>query len=315
VRLKNWRAFGSRLLRYSRWVAPPLISIGLVTWLIWSIGLEKLAEAAETPSFHWLVVVTLVQVLVLFWWDVVCVWWLFSLPHRRLPFRVVFRARMDTVIWSALNLEIGQAAFAWRLAEATNDSVPRALGRCVLLALFDTGTLYSLALAGSFLTPEPVIGWLRWICVVFVLGLLLLAAVVRLLPRPWYRRLAEQDWLHWLTWWTWRDAVILWLLRLIMFLLMLVYAWAALAVCGVPASVRTIAGIIPFVLIAESLPGTAGLGERETALVYLLEPLVGHRAVLLCVGLTWSVLVILGRVAIGLIGWLLPHRTAVGPKR
>ena len=305
---KNWRKIGSNLVRYGRWVAPPVISIGLVTWLVWKVTPARLAEAVATPAFPWLVAVSVAQLLVLFVWDTVCVWWLFSLPHRRLSFRTVLRARVDTVIWSAVNLEVGQAAFAWRLARATGDSVQRALGRCLLLALFDAGTLQSLALAGSFLVHEPLIRWLRWVCVAVVGGLLLLVVVVKLLPERWYRGLAEQDWAHWLTWWTWRDAVILWALRLVMFLLVLAYVWAALAICGIRTGVRTVVGVIPFVLIAESLPGTGGLGERETALMYLLHAGEGRRGVLLCLGLTWSTVIILGRVAIGLVGWLLPHR-------
>jgi hypothetical protein len=307
----NWRDVGARLLRYGRWVAPPVISVALVTWLIWKVTPRKLADAAATPAFPWLVAASVAQLLVLFVWDTVCVWWLFSRPDRRLPFRTVFRARVDTVIWSAINLEVGQAAFAWRLARATDDSVQRSLGRCLLLALFDTGTLQGLALAGSFLVDEPLIRWLRWVCAAIVAGLLLLVVVLKLLPARWYGALAAKDWARWLTWWTWRDAVILWALRLGMFLLMLAYAWVALAVCGIPVGIRTVLGVVPFVLVAEALPGTAGLGERETALVYLLHPAPEQRGVLLCLGLTWSVVTILGRVAIGLVGWLLPHPGAV----
>jgi hypothetical protein len=315
VLLKNWREIGSRLLHYGGWVAPPVISTVLVTWLVWSIGPAQLTEVVATPGFPWLVVVTVVQVFGLFLWDVVGMWWLFARPDRRLPFRTVLRARVDTSLWSAINLEAGQAACAWRLARATNDSVARSVGRCALLFLFDAGTLFSLALATSLLTDEPVIAWLRWVCAAVVLGLLLLAVALRLLPAGWYRRLAGQDWLQWLSWWTWRDAVILWALRLVMFLLMIVYVWAALAVSGYPIDVRTVVAVTPFVLIAEALPGTAGLGERETALVYLLHPAEGRRAVVLCVGLTWSALVLLGRVAVGLVGWILPHRDDAGQKR
>ncbi len=308
--VRNWRDLGSRLLRYGRWLAPPVVSVALVTWLVWTVTPRKLAGAVATPAFPWLVLATLVQMLVLFLWDTVCVWWLFSRPGRRLPFRTVLRARVDTVIWSAVNLDVGQAAFAWRVARATGDSVQRTLGLCLLLALFDLGTLQSLALAGSFLVHEPLIGWLRWVCAAIVLGLLLLVVVLKLLPARWVRLLAEKDWAHWLAWWTWRDAVVLWALRLVMFLLVLAYAWVALAICGIPTGIRTVLGVVPFVLIAEALPGTGGLGERETALVYLLHPPGDQRAVLLGLGLTWSTLTILGRVAIGLVGWLLPHPDA-----
>ena len=72
-------------------------------------------------------------------------------------------------------------------------------------------------------------------------------------------------------------------------------------------------GTIPFVILAESLPGTAGLGEREAALILfpgLGGPMTYQQARLLCFGLTWSSVVILGRLAIGLVSRWLPHRVA-----
>jgi hypothetical protein len=296
------------LLRYGRWIAPPLVSIALLAWLIWSITPQRLGAAMTTPAFPWLVLATFVQVGVLFLWDTVCVWWLFSLPHRQLSFRTVLRARVDTVIWSAINLEIGQAAFSWRIAKLTDDSLKRTLGRSLLLGIFDTGTLQGLALAGSLLVDEPIIHWLKWISAAIVVGLVLLGTMIRFLPMRWRAKLEQSAWFDWLRWWTWRDSIVLSALRLAMFLLVLLYAWAALVICQMLPDARTVFGVIPFVITAESLPGAAGLGQRETALVYLLHPSDSQRALVLAWGLTWSVGVILGRVAIGLLGWILPHR-------
>jgi hypothetical protein len=97
------------------------------------------------------------------------------------------------------------------------------------------------------------------------------------------------------------------LLRLILFLLVYLYAGIGLVLCGVPADVSTVFGVIPFVLLAESLPGTGGLGERETALVYLLGAGGEQRAELLAFGLIWSVVVILFRIAVGLVSSWLPR--------
>ncbi len=303
----NWRAVWSKVLHYGRWVVPPLISIGLVTWLIWNITPAKLAHVISSGIFPWLLLATLVQLIVLFLWDTFCLWWLFSQPDRHLSRRKVLRARADSVLWSAINLEIGQGVFAWRLAKLTGDSVKVAIGRCLLLTLFDFGTLQSLALVGSFLKPDPLIQTLRWICVGSVFGLLILVVILRFLPDRWRQWLEQKDWSGWLKWWDWRDSLMLVALRLIMFLLVLVYAGVCLMICRFPADVRTVVGVIPFVLLAESLPGTGGLGERETALVYLLHPAAGQEAVLLTFGLTWSTVIILGRVAIGLVSSLLPQ--------
>jgi hypothetical protein len=138
-------------------------------------------------------------------------------------------------------------------------------------------------------------------------GLLALGLATPLLPARWRRRLAARPWLDWLSWWTWRDSVQLALQRLTLFLLVLGYSAVGLALCRIPVTVPVVFGVIPFVLIAESLPGTGGLGERETALVYLLGADGEERAVLLSFGLIWSTVIILGRLAIGLVSWWLPE--------
>ena len=66
-------------------------------------------------------------------------------------------------------------------------------------------------------------------------------------------------------------------------------------------------GLGPFVMLAEALPGTGGLGEREAALLYLLDPPEEQRAVVLSFGLIWSTVIILGRITIGLVSALLPR--------
>lgn len=305
------RRKGSTLWLWAKRLGPVLISAGLVTWLVWKVTPQKLARAAATPATFWLIVATLVQLVFLFLWDTFSLWWLFSQPDDPLPPRLVLRARTDSALWSAFSLEIGQGAFAWTLARARHTSLGEALGRCLLLGLFDFGTLQSLALLGSFLHTLPLHNVLRWIPVGSVGGLVLLVILLRVMPSSWRQWLEGKDWASWLKWWTWKHSLMLWAQRLVMFLLVLVYAGVCLLICGMPAGARVLVGVIPFVLIAESLPGTAGLGERETALVYLLAPEAGdQRAKLLSFGLTWSLVVILGRLAIGLLSRWLPRTSA-----
>lgn len=280
----------------------------MITWLVWKITPEKLLWALSLDSWPWLVLATFVQVAVLFSWDTVSLWWLFSQPDHPLPFRMVFRARTDSVLWSAVNLEIGQGVFAAKIADLCKESLTAALGRCLVLALFDTGTLMSLGVVGSFIKPDPVTIYFRWPCLGIVMGLLALALVLRWLPQRAKDWLASRDWASWLSWWNWRHSVQLTAQRLILFLLMFLYAGVGLAICRVPADVRTLFGTMPFVLLAEALPGTGGLGERETALVYLLGATGEQRAELLGFGLIWSFGVILGRVAIGLASAWLPRK-------
>ena len=293
---------------YGKKVLPFLISIGLVTWLIWKITPQKLLEAFSTSSWPWLVLATIVQFVVLFLWDTLNLWWLFSQPHpeRRPAFWVLFRARTDSILWSAINLEIGQGVFAYNVAKAIDEPVTLALGRFIVLALFDFGALQSLGLIGFFLTTNPLLKTVGWVCIASTSGLVVLALLVRFMPESWRQWLEEKNWGRWLQWWSWRHSLLLGAQRLIMFLLVIFYAWVGLRIIGIPANARTVFGTIPFVLIAESLPGTGGLGERETALVYLLNP--GKKAAdLLAFGLIWSTVVILGRLLVGLISTWLPH--------
>lgn len=304
---KRWYATGSILWQRGRHVFPVLISLGLVAWLVWMVSPQRLFEAFVTTHWPWLVVVSLVQAVVLFSWDTFCLWWLFSQPDRRLPFRGVFRLRSDTIIWSAVNLEIGQGIFAWQLAKNLNMPVTATLGRAVLLALFDCGSLLSLALVGSFIKPIPQTQPLRWICIGVLAGLALLTVIVKMLPDSWSAWLTARPWAGWLRWLTWRQASWLAGLRLIMFLLVLVYAGVCLAIAGLPVDPWTVVGTIPFVLMAESLPGTGGLGERDTALMFLYPAAVEQRPVLLTVSLTWALIVNLARIGISLVSWCLPR--------
>ena len=309
---RTWREIGSFLWRRGKQLFPVVLSGGLITWLVWHITPQRLLAAFAEVDWPWLVVATVVQVVVLFLWDTVCVWWLFSQPDQPLSWRMVFRIRCDTVIWSAINLEIGQAAFAWQLAKQCAMPVSGTLSRCVLLSLFDIAALFSLALFGSFVRSTPMTAPLRWVCVGVLAGLMLLVLVLKLLPDRWRDWLAAKPWAGWLGWFDWRRGVVLWVLRQIMFLLVVAYAGVGLAICRVPMDAATVVGIIPFVIIAESLPGTAGMGEREAALVYLYPAGDEYAAVLLSFGLVWSIVVILGRVLIGLVSWYVPHRPSSG---
>jgi hypothetical protein len=304
---RRWRDIGGKVLHYGKRVAPVCISVGLVAWLVWRVTPQKLLAALRATDWPWLIGATLVQLVVLFLWDTLNLWWLYSQPDRRLPFWTVLRARTDSVIWSAVNLEIGQGVFAWRLSKDLDMPVTESLSRCVVLALFDFGTLQSLALVASFIQPTPLIRFFRLICAGFVGGMVILFLILRYMPERWRSWLEGKPWGSWLKWWTWRHGVLTWAQRLTMFLLVILYAWVGLKICKIPVDAATVFGVIPFVIVAESLPGTGGLGERDTALVYLLDVGGERAAVVLSFGLIWSTVIILGRVAIGLVSNLLPR--------
>ena len=143
---------GPRVFHLAKKAWPALISIGLVSWLVWKITPAKLAEAAATTALPWLILATLVQLVVLFLWDTYSLWWLFSQPNQPIPFRVLLPARTDSIFWSAINLEIGQGMFAWTLAEIQKRSVSDAVARCLVLGAFDFGTLQNIDLSARCCT-------------------------------------------------------------------------------------------------------------------------------------------------------------------
>jgi hypothetical protein len=99
-----------------------------------------------------------------------------------------------------------------------------------------------------------------------------------------------------------------------MYLLAIAYVSAGLVIVHVPVDLHIAFGLIPFVLLAESLPGSGGIGGRETGLVYLLGS-ESNRADVLVFGLIWSGLGLLSRLLIGVASWLLPRRKDEDPDR
>jgi len=90
------------------------------------------------------------------------------------------------------------------------------------------------------------------------------------------------------------------------------YAGAGLAICYIPASLQVVCSVIPLVLLADGLPiSVSGLGTRETALLYLLNPDQPER--LLAFSLMWSAGLLVGRIGIGLAYWWISSDTLASP--
>lgn len=304
----RWRWVGSKVIGYGRQALPVVVSAGLITWVVWHVTPAKLWQALQTGIWPWLVLATALEIIASFFWDATCVWWLFSQPNRPLSYWAAVRARGEATLWSAVNLEIGGGVFAWKMTRIQNIPLTDTLGRLFLLALFDFGTLQSLALVGSFLQPEALLRWLRWVSVGAVCGLALMILIYRFLPNRWREWLVQWRLAHWLRWWDTRRSITLWAMRLTMFLIVVAYAGVCLAISGVPVTVWLVLGVVPYVLVAESLPGTGGLGEREVALIYLLHVPAHLTGMVVSFGLIWSVMTILGRITIGSICTWLPRQ-------
>jgi hypothetical protein len=99
--------------------------------------------------------------------------------------------------------------------------------------------------------------------------------------------------------WHWTQSVQLYGLRVVYFGIIVGYAAGGLSLCGVALSRGVVLGVIPLVLLADGLPvSVSGLGTRETALLYLLQP--EHPEVILAWSLLWSAGLLAGRTGIGL---------------
>jgi hypothetical protein len=303
---------GSPLLRVAKRCLPVLISAGLVTWLVWRVSPDELARAAAVLNWPALVLLTLAELFALLGWDTLCLWWLFSQPDRPVPFRTVLWARARSYRWIVLNYELGQGVLAWDLARARGLSLASAIGRCVLMMLHDLAVLFSLALAAALVNPDPLARPVRWVCGIGLLVLAGLGLGMKLLPARWRDRLAARA--DWLGWWTWRHSASLLALRLAFFLIIVLYVTVGLRVAGISAGPDVVYRVIPLVLLSEILPSMSGLGTRDTFLLGLLHPAPGQRAVVLAFSLLWSSVLLIGRMAVGLVAsWLPPGAPPPAP--
>ncbi len=293
--------------RWKAWL-PPLVSAGLVGWLVWRVSPSALREAAVRQNLAILVPATFGLVAALYLWDAVCLRWLFARPGRRVRYAAALLARGVSYLVGVVNYELGQAALAWLMARAVGMGLLPAVGRCVLLAVHDGTVLLTLGLIGSLGDSDPRAVALRPWCAA---GLAVLAAGLTLasLRRRWRAPRGAPRRGTGMGGWDWARSVRLYGLRLAYFGFIVTYAAVGLALCRVPLNRGVVLGVIPLVLLADGLPvSVSGLGTRETALLYLLRP--EDPAGVLAWSLLWSTGLVVGRAGIGLAGVWLGRRTS-----
>lgn len=288
------------ILLYGRWLLAGTVSVGLLSWLAYRISLDELARAAAALNWPLLVGLTIGLVLALYGWDVLCVRWLFGQPLGGLSIRTAGGARAASYLWSAFNYEAGQGVMAWRLAQAQEQSLLASLSRCFLLMLHDLAVLLMLALAGSLVYPFP-----RTTLIPAALGsgLGVLATVIiawRFLSEERRQRIRQTRWGLWLAWWTWSHSGRLLLWRTAYYMIILMYAALALRTVGINLEPGAICGVVPMVMLADSLPSVSGLGTREMTLLALLDLTISEQAVVSSMSLIWTTGLMLGRAGIGL---------------
>jgi hypothetical protein len=287
-----------------RWqkVLPFVISGGLLAWLLSRVSPSDVARAASQLNWPVLSVLTAVMVLALFFWDALCLKFVYVLDDRMPSYRQMLRVRGMSYLAGAFNYELGQGFVAWSMARLQSTTLLHSLSRGVLLAYHDLLVLLSVGLAGS------LAGWLPGgderaaqigkFCLVG-LSLLLLAGCILLVVRVRFReRLVHNRWTAWLGSWRLAHSPGLLLARLGYFAILIVYGYLALRICGIPVSGPVALRVLPLVLVADGLPSFAGLGTREAALLLLLAP--PRPETLLAMSLFWSSGMIVGRLFLGL---------------
>lgn len=287
-----------RTRRFVQKLLPFAVSAGLIAWLLYSVSLEDLLEAARHLDWPKLVPLTAGMVIALYLWDSQCLRTVYARRDHAVDYGKALRVRGLSYLAGAFNYELGQALIAWKMAGIQKTTVLAALSRAVLLAWHDLIVLLSLGLIGSLLSDDPRTEGTLIFC---LFGLLLLVGILTafgLLPSAVRQRIRASRWGAWFGTWTVRQSLILAVQRCVYFGILLVYAALALWICRIAVDPAVVLGTIPLVLLADALPSLAGLGTRETALMLLLEP--DEPATLLAMSLYWSTGMIAVRLLIGL---------------
>lgn len=285
-------------LRWRR-VLPGVVSVALIAWLVRRISFAELARAANQIEWHFVVPVTAALVVCLYLWDAVCVRWLFSDSEHEASYHVALQARGTSYLAGAFNYGLGQGVLAWMMADAQGLTLVAALSRLVLLAYHDMGVLFGLGLLSSVTSDDPPLRQATVICTIGLAVTAALAILIRFMPASWRIQMQATRWGAWLGIWSWKRSVQLTLLRVVNFVISMIYAAATLSLCGVGWNLKALCTAVPLIQLAEGLPiGMSGLGTRETTLVHVLGE--GQSEVVLAVGLIWSSGLIVGRTTIGL---------------
>jgi Lysylphosphatidylglycerol synthase TM region len=296
-----------------RWkrLLPFVVSTCLVLYLVWKVSPRALLQVAVTLDWQLLVPATALLVLCLYLWDSLCIARLFSQPKHSLTYLHALQARGFSYLLSAVNYELGQAMLAWKVAQRQGTSVLTTAGACLFLMVIDLAVLLGFGLIGALLQDQggssPAV-----LCGSGLVGLVGGSLLTRFLPGDARAWLAGRRWGFWVGAWSWRKFGQLLMLRCGYYLIILSYAATGLAICCIPASLVVVCSVIPLVLLADGLPiSVSGLGTRETALLYLLDPDQPEK--LLAYSLVWSAGLVVGRLGIGLAHWWIPSDTLALP--
>lgn len=292
-------------------IIPLAISLGLLAGVVWWVSPEALITAAAQVDWQPLLAATAAMVVALYLWDAVCLPAVYRVEGQRITYLQSLHLRGLTYFGGALNYELGQAALAWSMARLQHTSLVRMLVRSVLLAYHDILLLLSMGLVGSMLSSDSRAERLRPLIMIGLGIALAVGLLVWALPGNLRARLHGGGFGSILEGWSVAQSARLLPLRLVYFVILVVYASVALAICRIPVDLEVVISTVPIVLLADGLPNFAGLGTRETSLQLVLAP--GEpNAMLLAMSLFWSSGMIIGRFLIALAHLGIHQRRGLG---
>ena len=272
----------------------------LILWLLFrNVPFAEAIEAARRADMVSLVSLSLLVSLVWFLLDSAALSYLFTRFHVPFSQREARSIRALSYLVAMVNWNLGSGAIILHLRRAKNVPLTASLATMLFYNSLDGFILLGMSVLG-FATAGA--GRFAATVGVALAALLALILAIRSERPDWepLNRLRAAVVLRTIRSATAVDFAIGGVVRLIYFLIFVLYFWAGLKIFSVDASLLYMMGTVPMVLLSGVLPITpAGLGTQQAAMLYLLRP-YGDEANILAFGLAFPVIVMLARLPLSL---------------
>ncbi len=286
--------------RVLKWVLPFLVSVGLLTFLLWQMGARKVIDQLTPDVLLMLVPAMLAFGAISLLIEAICLVRL--VPASRDVFSLMTAARVKSASYLLyiVNYALGAGALTLLLRRRAGMSLSDAGGVVILLAAFDLGLLLLVTAVGATWfgaeTPGILAGVIATAGVGLVGGLAVLRSSLSLGPLERIRSMT-----------LFRAArtsapgllIELGLLRLLFVFSFIGLAWVALVSFGVIVPLGDVIVNFAIVALISTLPiAVAGLGTGQAAFVYAFRDWAAEETLFAC-SLTFSAGLIILRAGLG----------------
>lgn len=275
----------------------------LILWLLFrGVPFAEAMEAARRADLLSLVALSLFVALVWFLLDSAALSYLFTRFHVPFSQREARSIRALSYLVAMVNWNLGSGAIMLHLRRTKGVPLSGSLATMLFYNSLDGFVLLAMATLGFAAASGDMRRFAAGVGVAFaaLVGLVLAIRARRPAWRP-LERLRETAVLRTIRGATTYDFVLVGAVRLIYFLIFVLYFWAGLRMFSVDVSPFYMMGAVPMVLLSGVLPITpAGLGTQQAAMLYLLKPF-GDEANILAFGLAFPVLMMLARLPLSLV--------------